>query len=122
MIEVCTGRLELDRLDAEVLAVVDDFRAFGHDTVYVTCGFGCDRDLLAQSQDVPVPIARLAGHLAELERLGVFELGEADLFVSAAGVEFQFCHEGDVHCSAAAECPLLSAVRRRWTRSYERSW
>jgi hypothetical protein len=110
----------LDQFDAEVLAVADDLRAFGRETVYVTCGFGCD--LLAQWQDVPVPTAGFTEHLTELERLGVYELGEADLFVSAAGVEFRLCHEGDIHCSAKADCPLLSAVRRRWRQAYEYSW
>lgn len=122
MVEVCTSRLAFDQLDAEVLAVIDDLRAFGHETVYVTCGFGCDRDLLTQWQDVPVAAAALADHLAELERLGVYELGEADLFVNAAGVEFWLCHEGDVHCSADVDCPLLRAVRRRWQQAYEYSW
>jgi hypothetical protein len=32
-----------------------------------------------------------------------------------------FCHERDVHCTGE-ECPLLLAVRKRWTREYERSY
>src|SRR5262245_47073644 len=94
VVEVCTGRLALDQLDAGVLAVVADLRAFGHETVDGTCGFGCESDLLAQWHDVPVTVAGLADYLAELERWGVYELGEADLIVHAASVEFLFCHEG----------------------------
>ncbi|HVS40288.1 MAG TPA: hypothetical protein VMS17_32320 [Gemmataceae bacterium] len=122
VVEVCTGRLTLDQFDAEVLAVVDDLCAFGYEKVHVTCGFGCNGDSLSQWREVPLPAAGLADYVAELERRGVYELGETDLFVSAAGVEFRLCHEGDIHCAARADCPLLCSVRRRWRRAYYHSW
>jgi len=121
MIEICTGRLALDQLDDELLAVADDLRAFGHDTVFVSCGFGCHHELLTQWQDVPVAVPRLIEHITELESMGVYELGEADLFVGAGRVEFRICHESDVHCSGDVACRLVSHVRRRWTQCYEHS-
>jgi hypothetical protein len=36
-------------------------------------------------------------------------------------VEFLLCHERDVHCTGEV-CPLLAAVRRRWTSEYEHSY
>ena len=78
MIELSSGYLSFEQLDLEVIAIVDDFKAFGVDTVYLTFGFGCDHDARVQSKDVPVRTSDLAQFVADSEADGTFELGDSD--------------------------------------------
>jgi hypothetical protein len=118
MTELTTGYLSFEQLEAEVLSIVDDLKSFAIGTVYLTFGCGSQADASVQWQDIPVPVDRLAAFVAESEDTGLFELGEADLFIRAEGLEFLLCHERDIHCSGE-ESPRLAAVRRRWARDYE---
>jgi hypothetical protein len=120
VVELSTGYLTYEQLDAEVLAIADDFRSFGVGMVHVTFGFGCQVDRLVQTEDVPVPTSRFAQFIADCEADETYDLGEANLHVRGGGVEFLLCHERDVHCSGE-DGPLLLAVRKRWAREYERS-
>src|SRR5687768_15887041 len=120
MVELSTGYLDFEQLDAEVVNIADDLLAFGVETAFVTFGFGCERGKAVQWEEIPVPVRDLVQFVAESESEGMFELGEADLHVRAGGVEFLLCHERDVHCSGE-ECPLLAAVRKRWSGEYKHS-
>ncbi|AMV37432.1 hypothetical protein [Planctomyces sp. SH-PL62] len=120
IIELTTGYPTFEELDAEIVSVVDDFRAMGVETIHVTFGFGCALDARVQSQDVPVPLGRLIRFIEDAEADGTFQLRESDLILQGGGLEFLFCHEGDVHCYGR-ESPRLLAVRRRWRREHEQS-
>ena len=119
MTDLRTGPLDFGQLDAEVVAIVDDLRAFGIASAFVTFGFGCERNT-TQWQDVPVPVAELVRFVADSEADGRFDFGESDLLIRGGGVEFKLSHECDVHCSGE-EGPLLTAVRERWRRQYRGS-
>ena len=121
MVELTTGYLDFEQLDAEVVNIADDLLAFGVDTAYVTFGFGCERDKPVQWEEIPVPVRRLVQFIADSEADETFTLGESDLHIRGGGVEFLLCHERDLHCSGAM-CPLLLEVRMRWTRDYEHSY
>ncbi len=120
MIELSTGYLNFEQLDDEVVAIAEDFHAFGIDVVYVTFGIFCQRDDLVQYADVPVPTSQLIRFVANCEADGTFELGGSDLSIQGGGLRFLLCHERDIHCSGE-ETPSLMAVRKRWTREYEHS-
>jgi hypothetical protein len=120
MIELNTGYLDFEQLDDEVVAIAEDFHAFGIDTVYVTFGIFCQCDNLAQSEDVSVPTSQLVRFIATCEVDGTFELGESNLYIEGGGLKFLLCHERDIHCSGE-ESPSLMAVRRRWAREYRHS-
>ena len=117
MIELTTGYLNLDEMEREILHLADDFEAVGVEVVYVTFGFGCRRDELLQSADIPVPISGLATFVADSERKGQFQLGESDLKIEAMGVTITLCHEGDIHCEGE-ESALFNRVRARWASDY----
>jgi len=121
MIELSTGYLDFEQLDAEVVAIADDFYAFGVDTLYVTFGFGSRPDKLVQSEEVPVCTSELARFIADCEADETFELGDSDLHIRGGGITFLLCHERDIHCSGE-ESPALLEVRKRWTRDYEHSY
>ena len=120
MVELSTGYLDLEQLDTEIINIVDDLLAFGVEIAYVTFGFGCERDMVVQWEEISVPIRALIEFVANSESQGTFDLGEADLHIRADAIEFRLCHERDVHCSGE-ECTLLAAVRIRWAREYEHS-
>ncbi|WP_165248198.1 hypothetical protein [Paludisphaera soli] len=118
IIELTTGYLTFEELDAEVVASIDDFRSMGVETIFLTFGFGCDREDRLQFEEIPVALGDLIHFIQDAEADGTFELGESDLVLRGGGLEFLFCHEGDVHCYGRESPPLL-AVRRRWRRDYE---
>ena len=115
MIELNTGYLDFEKLDDEVVAIAEDFHAFGIETVYVTFGIFCQRDDLVQYADIPVSTSQLVRFIADCEADGTFQLGESDLHIIGGGLEFLLCHERDIHCSGE-ETSSLMAVRKRWTR------
>lgn len=119
MFELSTDVLDAERLDAELLAVVADFKALGVAEVRVVFGFGCDPDALGR--EVPVAVEELVGFVADREADGTIELGDCNLVVLVGGLEFLFCHERDVHCSGEPS-EALSAVRERWRRRYRNVW
>ena len=67
MIELTTGYLNFEQLDAEVTAIVDDLKAFGVDTVYISFGCGCNHDAIVQSEDIPVRVGEIARFIADGE-------------------------------------------------------
>ena len=108
MIELNTGYLDFEQLDAEVVNIADDLLAFDIGTVYVSFGFGCRKEKLLQTEDIPVSVRALVRFIADSESEETFALGESDLLIRAGGVEFKLCHERDVHCSGE-ENQLLAA-------------
>jgi hypothetical protein len=121
MIELSTGYLDFGQLDDEVIAIIDDLRSFDVLTTFVTFGFACRIDALAQWEEIPVPTDRLARFIDDSEADGTFELGESDLILRAGGLEFRLCHERDVHC-IGPDGPMLRAVRDRWRWDHEHGW
>src|SRR5205085_6953429 len=67
MVELSTGYLDFEQLDAEVVNIADDLVAFGVDTAYVTFGFGCERGKAVQWQEIPVPVRSLVQFVADGE-------------------------------------------------------
>ena len=118
MIELNTGYLDFEQLDAEFINIADGLLAFGIETVYVTYGFGCNAEKTIESEEIPVPIRKLVQFIVDSESDGVFELGEADLIIQAGNVEFRVCHECDIHCCGVM-CPLLMSFRKRWATDYK---
>jgi hypothetical protein len=127
MTEYRMGRLQLDELEAEVISLAEDLASAHVETVYVSYGpvnygEGCDWSDLAQSKDIPVPVAELSWFVADSERRGVYELGEVDLQIEGGGVRYTLCHEGDVHCAGPDGSALLRSVRDRWRSQYPDSY
>ena len=127
MTEYRTGRLSLDELEAEVIALAEDLASAGVETAYVSYGpvnhgDECDWSDLAQWEDIPVPVGRLSWFVADSESRGVYELGEADLQIEGGGVTYTLCHESDVHCAGPDGSALLRSVRDRWRGQYPDSY
>ena len=64
----------------------------------------------------------LRARVAEVEAAGLGQIGSDDLFITlpALGVERQYCHEEDIHVTAAdAEHPYVEAQRQTWL---DRGW
>ena len=120
MIELVTGYLDAAEMDIELVAIVEHFRAIQVETVFVSFGFGCQRDQLLQADLVPIGINLLLESLADHEARGIFELGESNVMIEGGGLAYLVCHEHDIHCSGE-ENSALRQVRRRWARDHEGS-
>jgi hypothetical protein len=112
-----------DWFEREVHDLVDLLLQAEIRIVYVSYGFGCDRDSLIQADDIPVATDSLANFIADSEDRGIFRLGENDLTVRSDVGKFEFllCHEHDIHFSGD-ETPLLRQVRSRWSKRYEKCY
>lgn len=59
----------------------------------------------------------LRARVAEAEAAGLGKIGSDDLYIKlpALGIERQYCHEADIHVTAAdSEHPYVAAARQEW--------
>jgi hypothetical protein len=64
-----------------------------------------------------LPVAALIEEVARVEAAEMGSLGDDDLFVLLpdSGVEFQFCHESDIHLSCKSPGRISEFFVRRWS-------
>lgn len=100
---------ELESKPSEKVGVVFGF-AWGNE-IY-------ERDWL----ELDLTGSELRARVAEAEAAGLGQIGSDDLYIKlpGLGVERQYCHEADIHVTAAdAEHPYVQAERQRWL---DRGW
>jgi len=93
--------------------IVDFASARSVNTVEVMFGWGCNLgpdDLWVR---IPVPLVSLTSLVEEKSRLGIFQFGESDLYVSTGQFEFKICHEGDLHFKSE-DGRLIVEVANLW--------
>ncbi|QDU39972.1 hypothetical protein Mal4_43260 [Maioricimonas rarisocia] len=93
------------------------------ETVYVVFGFGWGNEIYEHDWlELALTGSELRTRVAEAEAAGLGRIGSDDLYVKlpALGVERQYCHEADVHVTAAdPKHPYVEAERQRWL---DRGW
>jgi hypothetical protein len=119
MTELVVRLMVEDDFEPEIHAVGELLLLAGISTVYVTYGFGCEREAVIQGEEIAVSTDHLAQFILDSEAMGLFELGANDLHIrSGTGhIEFLLCHEHDIHFQGE-ETRLLRQVRSRWSRRY----
>ena len=61
-----------------------------------------------------MPIRELEERIVELEQRGFGQIGNNDVFIQIADVEFRFCNDCDVHIGFDSQVPLIEDFYQRW--------
>ena len=97
--QVLTSTLDRSRLETELAEVVRYFGEKGVESCRVLFGFAWGNEYYPGQEwnEEEIKLTQLRRKVGEVEATGIGSLGKDDLFVKLAGLEFQFCHECDVH-------------------------
>jgi hypothetical protein len=97
-LSIVTGPVEAAQLYEELGHVAHYFKAVGHDACKTVLGFAWGNEYYAGDWLKEVtPLQDLTSKIQGVERSGLGRIGSDDLLVCVAGLEFLFCHEGDIH-------------------------
>ncbi len=97
--QILTSELDRNRINAELSEVIRYFSEKGIESCRVLFGFAWGNDYYPGPEwsEEEIKLLELHRKVSEVEAQGIGSLGRDDLFVKLGGLEFQFCHEGDVH-------------------------
>jgi hypothetical protein len=114
-VEIVTQQLDNATLEAQLRLVAELCPAFDPSGVNVSYGWACELDIDELYRDHLVESHRLLEFVDESIRRGVFTLGQSDLHIHGAGIDFSFrlCHESDVHFDSP-DSALVSRVVSAW--------
>jgi len=114
--EVVTGILEEDQVRDELRYLVDHFSKNGEESCDVLFGFAWGNDYYPGNQwsYESVKLSSLESKISDVERRNIGRLANDDLFIKVGGLEFQFCHESDIHISFETTSPGIEHFYDRW--------
>ena len=114
-VEIATQQLDNATLEAQLRLVAELCAAFDASGVNVSYGWACELDIDELYTDHLIESHRLLDFVGESIRRGVFTLGESDLLIHGAGINFSFrlCHEADVHFESP-DLPIVNRVVSAW--------
>ncbi|MGZ5011395.1 MAG: hypothetical protein ACXV74_10590 [Methylobacter sp.] len=97
--QIITSVLDGKRLKDELEFMIQYFHEKGVDYCSVLFGFAWGNEYYRENDwsEEKIALAHLAEKVREVDAKGLGALGRDDLFVKVAGLEFQFCHESDLH-------------------------
>lgn len=112
---IVTSELDPDLLRAELSYVANYFAARAHVMCSVLFGFAWGNeyyvgDWVAEE----IALDSVAAKARELEASRLGRLGRDDLYVTVAGLEFQFCHESDLHLRFDESDDTVEHFFSRW--------
>ena len=114
--EVVTRVLEEDQVRGELRYLIDHFTENGEESCEVLFGWPWGNDYYPGNEwsDETVELASLGSKISEVERRNIGRLTRADLFIKVGGIEFQFCHESDIHILFETTGPEIEHFYDRW--------
>jgi hypothetical protein len=97
--KILTYPMERRQLQEELDFMVQYLTGKGVKTCEVLFGYAWGVDYYPGNEwlEEEIQLNKLAEKIREVEASGIGALGEDDLFIKMLGLEFQFCHESDVH-------------------------
>lgn len=116
--EILTHPLSKEQVRAEFHHFIEFFSAKGVATCQVMFGFAWGNEYYPGNEwtEENIALANLTKKVEEVEASGLGALGRDDLFVKVPGMEFQFCHESDVHLFFAEDHPDIETFFQRWKK------
>jgi hypothetical protein len=114
--EVVTSILEENQVRVELRYLIDRFSKNGEEYCDVLFGFAWGNDYYPGNEWLyeSVKLSRLESKISEVEQRHIGRLTNDDLFVKVGGLEFQFCHESDIHISFERISPEIEHFYERW--------
>lgn len=116
--EILTHPLSKEQLRNEFRHFAKFFSAKGVSTCQVLFGFAWGNEYYPGNEwtEENIALASLVKKIEEVEGSGMGALGRDDLFVKVPGMEFQFCHESDVHIFFGEDHPDVESFFQRWKK------
>ena len=113
--EVITQRLDGAALVQYLRLVADLCVALDPSGLDVSYGWACDLEIDELYRDHRIESHGLLDFVEDSTRRGAFTLGESDLHIRGAGIDFEFmlCHESDIHFESA-DPELVRRVASAW--------
>jgi hypothetical protein len=114
-VEIVTQQLDKAPLEAQLHLVAELCAAFDPSGVNVSYGWACELNIDELYTDHLIESHRLLDFIDESIRQRVFTLGQSDLHVHGARIDFSFrlCHESDVHFESS-DMALVNRVLSAW--------
>lgn len=114
--EIRTQPLDAGTLAAQFRALCDLCVALDPVGLDVSYGWACNLEQDDLYSDHRIQSAALSDFVDRSAASGVFTLGESDLYIKGASVEFSFtlCHESDIHFECL-DANLVNRVTELWT-------
>jgi len=115
--EFVTQPLTREALLSELSFLAAHFSTAGTEFCTVLFGFAWGSDYPEGGwRELELPLTELEAHVASVEASDIGALGDDDLFVTfpSHGLEFQLCHESDVHLRFENASPITEFFWLRW--------
>ena|SRR5688572_30839864 len=114
--EILTHPLSKQQIHEELRHFVEFFSAKGVTTCRVLFGFAWGNEYYPSNEwsDEEIELTNLIKKVEEVEASGLGAVGSDDLFVKVPSMEFQFCHESDIHISFTEHHPDTESFLQRW--------
>ena len=122
--EVVTSILEENQVRAELRYLIEHFFKSGDESCDVLFGWAWGNDYYPGNnwRYESVKLSSLESKISEVEQRNIGGLAHDDVFVKVGGIEFQFCHESDIHISFEARNPETEHFFERWlTKGFDPS-
>lgn len=112
---IVTAPVGAAQLFEELDHMANHFKTQGHTSCATVLGFAWGNqyypgDWLQEE----TPLEDLAAKIRRIELSGLGRIGSDDLYVYVAGVEFLFCHEGDIHLEFEVPSEVTTHFFGRW--------
>ena len=115
---ILTYPLKRTHLKEELAFFAEHMRACGHTDCEVLFGFVWGNEYYETDHwDYErIPLHDLVDKVEQVEAMGLGQLGQDDLFVKVPGfaIEFQFCHDSDIHITYESAGEVTEFFYQRW--------
>ena len=122
--EIVTRILDENQVREELRYLTEYFSKNGDESCDVLFGFAWGIDYYPGNEwpYETVKLQNLEAKILEVEQRNIGSLTNDDLFVKVGGIEFQFCHESDIHISFKKNNSEIEHFYQRWiTKGFDPS-
>ena len=114
--EIVTKILERTKILEELAFVAEYFESKDEDSCELLFGFAWGNEYYPGNEwpYESVKLNNLVEKVVDVEESGIGRLGSDDLFIKVKNLEFQFCHESDIHISYEEVTHEAEHFYERW--------
>lgn len=115
-LEVVTKTVTREQLQSELAFICNHFVTLNENSCFVIFGFAWGNHYYpdAEWNEEEVPLESLIEKVTAVESTELGWIGSDDLFLKFKSVEFQFCHESDIHVLYQQSNEIVEFFYQRW--------